>query len=359
MALDFTKIDVEDFLSELGLNNISDQGNDLRFSCPFSEGHRNADANPSAFMEKGTTRTYCFGCGWKGNAVTFLADLENVSPLQSAIWIKERFGDNFVVNQGNISDSVKNLLRKKEISKNGQKLFLDELEADRRLVNWEKLWKQYATQSSQLDYLPGTTWEDIFKKEHKRNPMFYMFDRGFDVETLTKWKIGWDKISERFSIPIRDEEGSLVGFKGRSMNKEPRYLALGGVEYGFEPYETSKILFALNRVIKQSEKYLTEAYKIIVREGELNTIAMHRHGFDNTVGISGKNLSFHQAELIKKHASKAVFFFDDERDAIKAAEKLRLIMPTSFVPSNDKDPAEMMRQEIASLLAQQHSGLLK
>jgi DNA primase len=295
-------------------------------------------------MHKKTTAFQCWSCGMKGNAITFLAELENVSPIQAAIWIKERFNIGTVPKQESIVDNVKEILSKKKATKTPSYSLpeLDESEADRRVVDWNKLWKEYNSQTSQLNELPGTTWEDIFQKQPESNPLFYMFDRGFKPETLVTWKIGWDKISERISIPVRNENGRLVGFKGRTIKKEnPRYLVLGGIEYGFEPYETKKVLFGLSKITQDSE--------LIVREGELNVISLHEKGIRNSVGISGKVLSNEQINLCKKYSAKLIMWFDDEEDARSAAEKIKTI-PTIVVPSFERDPVEMTRGEILSHL---------
>jgi len=350
--LDLSKVEVETFLQELGLNNVQDEGTDVIYSC-FSDKHIRGDANPSGSMHKKTTAFQCWSCGMKGNAITFLAELENVSPIQAAIWIKERFNIGTVPKKETIVDNVKEILSKKKATKTPSYALseLDESEADRRMVDWFQLWEDYENHSSQLTELPGTTWEDIFNKQNVPSSLFYMFNRGFKPETLTNWKIGWDKISERISIPVRNENGGLVGFKGRTIKKEnPRYLVLGGIEYGFEPYETKKVLFGLNEVNKNEE--------LIVREGELNVISLHEKGIKNSAGISGKVLTSEQAELCKKYCEKLILWFDDEEDAINAAKKSRTTIPTYVVPTFERDPVEMTRGEILSLLAADKSALL-
>ena len=116
MALDLSKVDVYEFLNELGMNNVREERSDVWYSC-FSDQHYRGDANPSASMEKETTRFHCFSCGMSGNAVSFLAELENVSPIQAAIWIKERFiGVETAPSKANIIENVKEILNnKKEI----------------------------------------------------------------------------------------------------------------------------------------------------------------------------------------------------------------------------------------------------
>lgn len=337
MALDLSKVDVYEFLSELGLNNVREERNDVWYSC-FSDQHYRGDVNPSASMEKGTTKFYCFACGMHGNAVSFLAELENVSPIQSAIWIKERFVGASVPDQETLVENVKKALERKtnQRSHGEQNVLLDEIQVQKRRLDWssEEAWLAYSG--------PDVDTNDT--------PIIYMLDRGFSSEILNKFEIGWDKISERISIPVRDADGNLIGFKGRSIERMPRYIVLGGPEYGFEPYQTKQILFGLDKVGKVEE--------LIVCEGELNAIAMHQHGYTNTVGISGKILSDEQCELIKNYGKKVVLIFDEEEDAINAAKKLRRFIPTAIVPDHDKDPADMDATEIAWLLQSQKSSLI-
>lgn len=341
MAIDLEKIDVYEFLSELGINNIKDEGREVKYSC-FGDSHYRGDANPSASMEKGTTKFYCFSCGMSGNAVTFLATLENVSPIQSSIWIKERFGGLEVPQQGKIADTIKDMLNKKVEQKiNTPAPVLDEKEALKRRVSWK-------SEEAYFKYIGGEDWESSDVA-----PFIYMIKRGFSVDTLQDWDIGWDKISERITIPIRDVEGNLLGFKARSYNKDPKYLVLGGPEYGFEPYETSQVIFGADRF------KLADSKHIIVCEGELNAIAMHQHGFKNVVGISGKFISDRQINIIKSLASSVGLIFDELDDSIRAAEKLRYSIPTSVVAAHDKDPADMTRDEVVSLLATSRSSLLE
>lgn len=336
MALDLSKVDVYEFLNELGMNNVREENKDVWYSC-FSDQHYRGDANPSASMEKGTTRFYCFSCGMHGNAVSFLAELENVSPIQAAIWIKERFIGTSIPDQATILDNVKEILNSKPKIKASEKLeAIEEIEATRRLIDWksQKAWFAFS----------GDMRDEIDR------PVMYMFDRGFEPEVLDKFQVGWDKISERISIPVRTEDGKLVGFKARSIDRQPRYIVLGGPEYGFDPYPTRKILFGLDKAEIKDE--------IIVCEGELNAIALHQHGYTNAVGISGKVISDEQAELIKKHGQKAVLIFDEVEDAITNAKKIRATIPTAIIPEHDKDPAEMDATEIAWLLQSKKSSLI-
>lgn len=333
---DFSKIDVEDYLHELGLTNISRKGNEYWFSCPL-DGHMGVDTTPSASMQIGTTIMHCFGCGFNGNAVSFLAEYEGVSPLKARKWLRDRFGMGFFESKEGFKAEIEKKLERQEKKRQNKDAIvkhftlLDEAEVEKRNVDWYKIFD---------------LWQGKIQEAY---PLAYMLDRGFHPNTLTEWAIGWDMISQRISIPIRDEYGNLVGFKARAVDDSPqRYKVLGGPEYGFETHGVTNILFGLDRI---------KSGKILVREGELNTIALHEAGFYNSVG-SGKILSDKQIQLIKKYGESVVFWFDDFRDTINAARSLEGFMPTAVIRPTEKDPSDMFLDEIVEAVENAESSVL-
>lgn len=339
---DYSKIDVGDYLNELGLNNVKKRGDQWWFSCPL-DGHMGADKTPSASMEEGTTRMHCFGCGFSGNAVSFLAELEGVSPLKARKFIRERFEIGFYEPTDTFAREIHKkmdriLNRKKVQSSETHSTLLDEREVTKRTVNWNIVYEQ---------------WMGKIKEAY---PLAYMLDRGFHPLTLEQWAIGWDMISQRISIPIRDELGNLVGFKGRAYEALPRYKVLGGPEFGFDTYNVSNVLFGLDKV--QGSSYYQNSGQLIVCEGELNCISMHQKGYDNTVGISGKVLSSKQIQLIKDYCERVLFIFDEDIDTKKAALQTRDVIPTYAVRNHDKDPADMEIKELDELVASSYSVVM-
>ena len=340
---DYEKIDVVDFLKGLGVRNVRDQGYEVSYSCPFVDGHRDGlDTHPSATMSKVTiikddgselppTTFYCFTCGKAGTAVSFLAEYEGVSPLIARKMLKERFGMAFREPQGSFA---------REIS--------DFLDTDKRETEVERIQdiSPYELNQRWLD------WHDLSSP-----PVRYMIERGFSSETLSSFAVGYDKISDRISIPVFDEHNRLVGFKGRTYKAEdsrPRYMVLGGKDYNFEPYDVSKVLFALPRAI-QTDRYLSNDHALIVTEGELNAISMHQKDFVNTVGISGQYLSDVQAKLLTQRTTRVMLMFDDDEKAITAAKKLEKKIRVSVAPYEGSDPADSTLAEIQHRMA--HSYL--
>lgn len=341
---DYSRIDVEDYLHELGLTNIQKKGDQVWFSCPLP-GHAGADRTPSASMELDTTRMHCFGCGFSGNAVSFLAEYEGVSPLKARKWLRERFEMTFFEPEDTFLGEIEKKLSRQEKRRTGVKerarasyiTLLDEAEIEKRHINWDHIWD---------------LWQGRIDGAY---PLAYMLDRGFHPHTLNTWAIGWDMISQRISIPIRDDMGNLIGFKARAVDDDPRrYLVLGGPEYGFDTYHVGKVLFGLNVALK----HIITSGRMVVREGELNTIAMHQAGIDVAIG-SGKMLSDTQVKLIKKYAWKEVIFsYDEFKDSVNAAKLIEMDIPCRVCPPSDRDPSDMTKNEILEYVDAAESTLL-
>lgn len=341
MKLDLTKVNVVEYLSELGMMKIKRDGNEVTFSCPFGL-HMKGGA---ISMRADNTVYSCFGCGSKGNALTFLQDLEDLSTSQAIKWLGERWDVSREIDHKDFRNVIQKKLDRSEKKRNAiitPKNFdvpaISILELDEREIDWEGVLEYYFVAGESLGFE-------------------YMLERGFTVETLKEWNIGWDEIKEVFSIPYFDYHGNLIGFKGRALpGIIPKYKSLGNTEkedrYNFKTLDTANVLFGIDHF-----KYADNS-EMILCEGELNCIAMHQDGFTNTVGISGQHVSDRQLAMIKKFTNKVVLVFDEESKAAKVAHDLKNYIGVSVAPAHDTDPADMTKEEKSHLLLNAYSGVL-
>lgn len=139
--------------------------------------------------------------------------------------------------------------------------------------------------------------------ENAVNDMF--LNDGIDYETQQLFEIGYDDCSNRITIPIRDELGTLVGVKGRAFVKELKdelkYIYL-------EPCARNQILYGLNHT-----------YPAIKREGccfageaEKSCMQLWSMGICNSVAIGGKKISSCQIDKLTRLCSDIVFLFDQD-----------------------------------------------
>jgi len=323
MSLD--RVDARDFLEALGIEIDSVSGDNLIFSCPWHH-----DTHPSARMNFKTTAWLCSaGCG-KGNAIHFLAMLRQMTFDEARDHIYARYG----IGPGAPIDNLE-----AEVRRN-----LDpHLEQEQERVLPDESWVEYLS----ID------WED---REHPAAA--YMLGRGFLPETLQRWQLGYDELSRRVSIPVRDVNGKLVGFKGRAIDPEQhqRYLILGDPlgaprpRYGFHTHRKSEYVFALDRCIRSSS--WTGVCAVV--EGELNAIAMIERHRCFAVAVAGSEFSDRQRELIASHCRRAIVYLDDDlagsRGTVKVAQALLPFLDVDVVVEAPGDAAELDSPTVASLI---------
>lgn len=327
-SFDPSCIDVEDFLECLEIRNVTKATEkEFRFSCPYPA-HDLGDETPSCYMNAETTSFFCHSCHAKGNAISFAADVLKVSPIESTRLLRERYSSAGIDPEArNMVEEVRKILDRKSPPKRINAI-LDEYALDQYVVDWDR-----ALESEE-------PWA------------MYMWARGFDAAVLRKWQFGYSERSQRITLPVRDEEGRLVGIKARAFDgRKPKYLNLREGE--IEPFLKNEIVFALDRVIK------AQLRDLIVVEGEFNAIAMHSYGWTNAVAINGSYFGKRQMRLIKRYGDEATLFFDSDtagRNATEAvAAELSPFMPVYICPDHYGDPAEMKPMEIKACLADRKS----
>lgn len=125
----------------------------------------------------------------------------------------------------------------------------------------------------------------------------YMFDRGFTLETLRYFEVGFSKIRDRFTIPVRDLDGSLLGFSGRAAKagQQPKYWDKG----------LPKRFILFNHQNAQRYDW------VIIVEGPLDAMMVHQAGFPNVVSLLGGNLTQFQAKRLTRSFRSVTIFTDN------------------------------------------------
>lgn len=182
----------------------------------------------------------------------------------------------------------------------------------------------YAEEHPEIVYLQESTidkfavdWEHFETGYEDHDDVMYMYDRGFTTKDLIEWEIGFDPDSNRITIPIRDHEGRLVGFKGRAYwpKAKSKYRVLGDTErtrranddkdiYGFAPYLKTQVVFGIHKWGEQ-KRYVWD-------EGELNVIAWKKMNVP-AFSTGSASMSTAQALVIREFCDEVVMFVDDNR----------------------------------------------
>lgn len=113
-----------------------------------------------------------------------------------------------------------------------------------------------------------------------KSRLFYM--DGISYDTQKEFDIRYDGLEDRIVIPIKDEEGILVGLKGRLNKKEVasfenKYIYL-------TKCNKSAILYGLDKAYEHIKK----SGKVYVSESEKGVMQAWSNGVKNVVAIGGK-----------------------------------------------------------------------
>lgn len=354
------RVDVIDFLEQLELNNVSQAtGDHVVCSCPWP-GHTHGDRKPSLYMNDGSrskekaTVFKCHGCNRVGNAITLLAYVEGCSKQQARTILRETYAPDWRAPKGgSITKEIELWLKEREEAQEA----LAQEEAELPTIEWDH-----------YDEIMGFEWPlGAGASDFPDTPAEYIYNRGLSSETLNEWRIGYDGKSDRITIPVTNEDGDLIGVKGRAVEeaRKPKYLILGDrvgrrKHYKFYPYEKSLVVFGIDRVVKLRAKHKV----VVFCEGELDVIALWQIGIP-AICTGSAHLSDEQARIIRDHCDAVIVFFDTDTAGHNATwgyyedddwdndyhpgivAKLHRHIPVRVVRDHRYDPAKMVELDKA------------
>jgi DNA primase len=279
--------------------------------CPFHQ-----EDTPSFSVEPNLKLFNCFGCGEKGNAITWLQKTERLTYLQSIQTLANRAGIDININ----TQADDGALKFKQINQSALDFF--------RL-----LLKNTVQGKSALDYLEKRfiNHEIVEKFELGLSPnekdLLYrtMIDQGVLAKDLTTLGLAspsekengfYDIFRNRIIFPIHDEFGSVVGFSGRIFNSQSTQN-----KYMNSPqtplFKKSQILYNLHRALPS----INREKKVILVEGFLDVISLSSADVEHVVCTMGTALTNEHVRKIKSITNEVVLCFDGDQAGVDAALK--------------------------------------
>jgi DNA primase len=284
---------VKDLLLNVNIQIQSESGKEITTYCPF---HKNIHS-PSFYININTGLWQCFNpsCGKRGNFRQLYKHLTGKS--YSKEWILDPVNLQKELDKALIDDELKNDLSLDSIA----------VSADESIQLFQTL-----------------------------------IDRGYSLEIINYFEIGYSKIKDRVVIPVRDQNYKLVGFIGRAIHswQDPRYLYNKG-------FKRADVLFNLNNA-----KFFDSVY---VCEGSLDAIRIAQAGFKNVVATLGAQVSEKQMKMLRKYFDEINIFSDNDdagrtmRDAIINGCRGKRMYEVA-IPDELKDPGDMTVEQIQNTI---------
>lgn len=328
------RVNIVELISEYV--SISKNGRNYIGLCPF---HNEKTPSFTVFAE--SERFQCFGCGEKGDAITFLMKNENLSYPAAVKKLADRVGVTIQTDKIDGEQMKRNrgfILNRKAAEFFRKNLFAPiGVNALAYLQNERKLSVE-TIKTLELGYAPDSF--DNLKR--------YLLKCGFSERELVEYSLcnqndnghTYDVFRNRVIFPIEDTCGNVVAFGGRALGDgSPKYLNSAETPN----FHKGQHLYGLNR----AKEYGKE--QMILCEGYMDVIALNSVGIMNAVATLGTALTAEQVELLKKHTKRVLINFDGDNAgqtaterALTMFEKVGLVAKV-VVLGNSKDPDEYIK----------------
>lgn len=344
----------EEFLEDLKQRNnivsiisryipLEKKGRSYWGRCPF-----HLEKTPSFSVNEVDQYFHCFGCKAGGNIFKFVMDMESVSFFDAVKMIAEWSGVALPVLEDNKEDYEKQKQEKALLTacmKECAKRYHENLTKSPEALEYLKKRQIDNSMITRFGIGYSASYTDIIE---------YLESKGYSKDVqyrcgIIKEKDGrfYDAIGERIAFPIINIFGDVVAFSGRTMKAKvdfAKYINTGDTPI----FSKSKNLFGINLVKKAKQQ--GELSEIIIVEGQIDVIALHKAGFSGTVASLGTALTVDQARLIKRLAEKVIICYDGDYAGVKATlrgldilKHENLNVRVASLPEG-KDPDELIKE---------------
>lgn len=252
-------------------------------NCP-----NHVDVTPSLSITPGKNLFHCFSCGVGGNILNWLMEYENLSFVE-ALNKAARLAN---VNISHLrTPSAMRLFSKLKVKEEEKK------SVDRKIL--------------ELSYLDE--FSDEFPKEWE--------DEGISVEIMKKYGIKIDTKSNRIIYPVYDNNGNLIGVKGRT--RFDNYKQLGIQKYmNYQKIGTTDFFIGL----KENRDAIIQKNEIIIFEGIKSGMKVEAWGYDNWSASETSYLNDEQIKIILQlHIKDVVIAYDNDVPIEKIDECTKML----------------------------------
>lgn len=150
--------------------------------------------------------------------------------------------------------------------------------------------------------------DEVVLSAYSNKPQKWI-DLGFEESVLRDHEIGYDKINNRVTIPIRDVDGGLVAIAGRNETGIHKYTIYKSELGEFEPKPYSPKVH--NHLWRADKLDLSLTDPIVVVEGYKACLWLVQCGYAPTVALLGAKISREQVEILSVLNRPVILMLDN------------------------------------------------
>lgn len=311
--------------------------------CPFHQ-----EKTPSFSAQDQKAMYYCFGCHASGDIIKFVMETEKTSFEDALVSLANLAGMPLPKQDPVEQKKIERNISLVDVVTKAANWFKDQLKLSINHEAYEYFNSRGINdndiQTFSLGYAPSKGLLTFLQKEG------VSLDTAVDVGLAIKLegKSYVDRFRNRIMFPIKNHKNQIVGFGGRSLNSETMPKYLNSPETSI--FKKNNLLYVADIAAKHSIKN----ERVIVVEGYMDAIFMHKAGLQETVASLGTAFNQTHLQLLWKMANEPILCFDGDEAGKKAMIKaaytaLPLLSPGvslkfCLLPSG-LDPDDVIKQQ--------------
>jgi DNA primase len=271
--------------------------------CPFHE-----ERTPSFSVNAVDKLYYCFGCGAKGDLITFVRETEGLDFAESIEWLGERFR---VPIEYEESSPLQDQARRRR-----ERMFAL---LDQAATFYERtLWDSQAGGMAR-DYLKGRGLDEQVCREFRLGLALggtslarKALEKGFTREELSAAGLirqrGDDYFQRRLLFPLADARGRVLGFQARRLHEDDPLPAKYVNTRESELFHKGWVVYGLDH----ARAAIAKEDRACVVEGNTDVIALRQAGFQPVVASMGTALTEQQLKELGRLSKRLWLAFDGD-----------------------------------------------
>ncbi|MDR0357517.1 MAG: DNA primase [Clostridiales Family XIII bacterium] len=303
--------------------------------CPFHN-----EKTPSFFVNSDTQSFICFGCGAKGDVISFYERYYNLNFPEAAEKLAGEYGIDWTLG-GYGGDSKRDGYY--EVNRAAALYFRNSMRTSGNPARSYMSGRGITDDTMKafgLGYADGSR-EGLCA--HLKE-IGASLESAAEIGLVLREKEGFkDRYYNRVMFPIINTRKKVIGFGGRILGDgNPKYLNSAESKIFLKKNNLYAINITKDEIVKEGLSILVEGY--------MDVIALFQHGIKNVTASLGTALTDAQARMLKRYAGNVVLAYDADAAGVDAALRgMDILRETGLnvkvlVLEDMKDPDEFVRK---------------
>ena len=305
---------IEQLLSRVDLVQIisryvplKKKGRTYRGCCPFHH-----EKTPSFAVNEDKQFYHCFGCKESGNAITFIEKMESVEFSDAVKMLAQEAGMEIPKFRSGNDNGISREKRERlySLMRAAAKHYHENLSGPRGKNARNYLDSRGITGNLVTRFGFGASYDGeeiidfLLSQGYTRAEMK---EAGLVEQRGADW---YDVFYGRLMIPIINNMGEVVAFGGRLIDPSSHIPVKYRNSSNTPIFDKSRTLYAINLLKRKKQREKIDF--VIVTEGYMDVVALHKAGFDTAVASMGTALTYSQAKLIRNYSENVFISYDGD-----------------------------------------------